>query len=434
MSSLIHHGAPGAYKTSGAVQDNLIPWALQGRTVVTNVRGLETKHFRRTYNKQALTLWRRLVLKHGSSLCDRLPKLRKFAQPKLVPASFEIISVDTDTRDGRRKMQRWFMWAPKKCAFLIDEVQKIYPQKWTATDYKKLCYDDIEEARIAERPEDVYIAFEMHRHHGWDFVVTAPNIKKVPDIVRQISEVAYYHDNRAKVGVKGRYVEAMHDPADAGNKKGMWVSSSIKVQPKRAFELYQSTAIGEVKDTEAGINVFLKPVPIFTVVFMALTASVLAAQGNPLAPNTQHFQEAKKIEEAVEAKQQTNQTPTIEVPKMVDPAGAVFIPNSSTRSFVSGGTGGSQDSSSDFGYLTDFDLFIGGVLEHAIVYARSIKGQGEIELRSPELTRLGYRLQIASDCMWILKYKQVDRVIMCRNNSDDKPRGILGSVGSSDFF
>ena len=40
MAVKIHHGAPGSYKTSGAVMDDFTHWAREGRTIVTNVRGL----------------------------------------------------------------------------------------------------------------------------------------------------------------------------------------------------------------------------------------------------------------------------------------------------------------------------------------------------------------------------------------------------------
>lgn len=40
MAIKIHHGPNGSYKTSGAIQDDLIPAIKKGRVIITNVRGL----------------------------------------------------------------------------------------------------------------------------------------------------------------------------------------------------------------------------------------------------------------------------------------------------------------------------------------------------------------------------------------------------------
>ncbi|MVD25636.1 zonular occludens toxin, partial [Vibrio cholerae] len=40
MSIFIHHGAPGSYKTSGALWLRLLPAIKSGRHIITNVRGL----------------------------------------------------------------------------------------------------------------------------------------------------------------------------------------------------------------------------------------------------------------------------------------------------------------------------------------------------------------------------------------------------------
>ena len=40
MTAVIHHGPPGSYKSFAIIQDVVIPALIQGRTVVTNIRGL----------------------------------------------------------------------------------------------------------------------------------------------------------------------------------------------------------------------------------------------------------------------------------------------------------------------------------------------------------------------------------------------------------
>lgn len=39
MTAVIHHGAPGSYKTFALVQRVLIPALQSGRAVITNIRG-----------------------------------------------------------------------------------------------------------------------------------------------------------------------------------------------------------------------------------------------------------------------------------------------------------------------------------------------------------------------------------------------------------
>ena len=57
MSIKIHHGFPGSYKTSGAVQDDFIPAALAGRHIVTNVRGLDNEdRIREVLEGQGMTV------------------------------------------------------------------------------------------------------------------------------------------------------------------------------------------------------------------------------------------------------------------------------------------------------------------------------------------------------------------------------------------
>jgi len=44
MTAVVFHGAPGSYKTFSCIQDVIIPALQKGRTVVTNIRGLDDLH------------------------------------------------------------------------------------------------------------------------------------------------------------------------------------------------------------------------------------------------------------------------------------------------------------------------------------------------------------------------------------------------------
>jgi len=217
----IHHGANGSYKTSGVIADFFIPAALQGRTVVTNVRGVSTE---RTFN----------VLEDTHD-------------------DFQVIYVDTSTRSGKDKIARWFHWAPFGALLLFDEPSSIFPKRWRDSDLKKFDLENFEEL---ERPANFNEAFEMHRHWNWDIVIMTPNIKLVRSDIRDTSEGAYKHRNNALIGFKGSYNEGFHKAEDNGTNPTQFLSVEKKKINSIVFELYDSTKTGEHKDTSSGTSIF----------------------------------------------------------------------------------------------------------------------------------------------------------------------------------
>ncbi|MFA7239872.1 MAG: zonular occludens toxin domain-containing protein, partial [Sulfuricellaceae bacterium] len=137
MSIKIHHGAPGSYKTSGAVMDDFIPCVRSGRVVVTNVRGLTVERVRDAV--------------YPVRFIDRL--LRRNLDPVPVfpdiPESFDIIHLDTTTKADRDRLATWFHWAPPGCFFLIDEAQSVFSPRWTAKDIAALDFPGGHDAAAA---------------------------------------------------------------------------------------------------------------------------------------------------------------------------------------------------------------------------------------------------------------------------------------------
>lgn len=81
MSIKIHHGAPGSYKTSGAVLDDFIPAVLEGRHIITNVNGLSDADLvRDVLEEQGLT----------------------------VPETFKLTYLDTTINEVMEQVRRWF--------------------------------------------------------------------------------------------------------------------------------------------------------------------------------------------------------------------------------------------------------------------------------------------------------------------------------------
>lgn len=272
MSIKIHHGPPGSYKTSGAVNDDFLREALQGRVIITNVRGLTGRD--RIIN----------VINSRFHLADYLPFLNRFEATKkrLVPDSFDIINVDTDNYQGRAKLAGFFHWIPHGSFLIIDEAQFVFPVAWKELQLRKLDYPGgLEAATAANRPPDFLTAFDKHRHYGWDMVLTTPNISKIRKDIRDASEGAYKHKNQALVGIKGRYLEAFHMASDSGSSKSDFLSLRHRKISKFTWSLYASTATGTHSDTVAGTPIWKNPRIVFHFSLMALLLLFLSGRSAP---------------------------------------------------------------------------------------------------------------------------------------------------------
>lgn len=235
MSIKIHHGAPGSYKTSGAVLDDFIPAVLAGRHIITNVNGLSDADLvRDVLEEQGLT----------------------------VPETFKLTYLDTSANEIMEQVRRWFHWADAGVFFLLDEIQLIYPPDLKPTELKAFDYPGgLDTATKAGRFLTLSQAFEQHRHKNWDFVLTTPNITKVHKTVRGCAEMAYRHKNLAILGslFAGRYVETNHGAETTGRAKADIYTIQQRKIPKYVFKLYKSTQTGIVKDTTAGKSIFKEP-------------------------------------------------------------------------------------------------------------------------------------------------------------------------------
>lgn len=234
MSIKIHHGAPGSYKSSGAIHTDVIPAIKAGRHIVTNVRGFTAERCREVLGKA-------------------------------VPDDFQVTYIETESQEGRDHFARFYHWAPKGVFFLVDEVQRIFPPSWRQSDLDRLDYPggpDV--AKNDGRPETIDVAFDMHRHHNWDFVFTTPNIKKVHQVIRAAAETAIRHTNMAILGIGGRYKTVLHLSDNSGSSMSdVLQAKPFNKVPKYVFKLYDSTTTGKVSDTIAGSSVLRDPKILF---------------------------------------------------------------------------------------------------------------------------------------------------------------------------
>lgn len=234
MSIKIHHGAPGSYKSSGAIHTDVMPAIKAGRHIVTNVRGFTAERCREVLGKA-------------------------------VPDDFQVTYIETESQEGRDHFSRFYHWAPKGVFFLVDEVQRIFPPSWRQTDLDRLDYPGGPDAAKNDgRPETIDVAFDMHRHHNWDFVFTTPNIKKVHQVIRAAAETAIRHTNMAILGIGGRYKTVLHLSDNSGSSMSdVLQAKPFNKVPKYVFKLYDSTTTGKVSDTIAGSSVLRDPKILF---------------------------------------------------------------------------------------------------------------------------------------------------------------------------
>ncbi|NQD92910.1 hypothetical protein HP532_09640 [Pseudomonas sp. CrR25] len=239
MSIKIHHGPNGSFKTSGALQDDAVPAIKEGRTIITNIRGF--------------TL-------------DRVYQVFPDC-----PKSTEVINLSMESTDDLERLRRWFMWAPRGAFLIFDETQILFPKSWREKDLEQFDYPGgIEKAKEDDRPTGWLDGWTRHRHWNWDVVLTTPNIRYIRDDIRLTCEKAYLHANLALIGIKGRYKEAMHDAQE--NRPQTDGSSIVELKKISAdtFQLYESTATGQVRDTAAGKNLLLSPKVLGLLGFIAI--------------------------------------------------------------------------------------------------------------------------------------------------------------------
>lgn len=225
MTTAIIHGDPGSYKTSTLISDYLVPAIKQGRHVVTNIRGVKT--------------------------AEEVAGIYGFD----LPDSSQITLVDFNEA-GFGRMARFFHWVPEGALILMDEGQRVYPTR--LRDFKEY---DLLHPTDDKRPRTVEDAFDSHRHMNWDIYISTPNINKIHKEIRAVAEFGFRHKNMATVFsfMKGRYKRVTHIAENSGSAIGHAISASLRKIDKRAFDVYQSTATGQTKDSAASFSFFKQP-------------------------------------------------------------------------------------------------------------------------------------------------------------------------------
>jgi len=380
MPIKIHHGPPGSFKTSGALADDFLREAKEGRVIVTNVRGLT----------------RERVLK-------RFPDL---------PSSFDVINVDDKSREGREKWAQWFHWIPAGAFMFVDEVQDIWPRSWREADIRKLDYPGgVDQAAIDDRPKDWEQAFDKHRHWNWDMVLTTPQYAKVRDDVKGVADMAFKHKDLALIGWTGRYVEGAHAADDTGKNRSDFVNIQQKKVPPYVFDIYDSTATGNFSVTKNGISLFKNPR------VLALLAIILVAGGFVISAGPPRLHAGSDI------LADKNGAPRSSSASQVDGVGSV------ASGVGAGGVGGVVDRPKSVDPLEEGDWFIVASIRVGQSWRYALR-RDRTELTNNDILDMGYEIESKGSCGVIVRRNGYERFVVCRSGGSSDSGALPPPVGA----
>jgi zona occludens toxin len=243
MTAVIHHGAPGSYKTFALVQRVMIPALQEGRLVITNVRGFND--------------------------IDRIKTALKIS----IPDTAQIMYLEPD-ETGYETLARFFHWAPAGALIVMDEGQRVYPtrvKRFEEYDQPENIpiYDstgqpliNVKTGEFIFRPSTLEIAFDQHRHFNWDIYISTPNIGKIHSEIRKTVEWGYRHrDNSGLLPwYKNTWTEFRHDSEQNGKSVSHYSGTPKRYTADKAiFGCYQSTATGAAKISNENISIFRDP-------------------------------------------------------------------------------------------------------------------------------------------------------------------------------
>lgn len=385
MSIKIHHGPDGTYKTSGAIKDDILKVIKTGRLLITNVRGFSKEN---------------AIAVLGE---------------KNVHADFDVVHIDTEVQDGRDRMARFFHWAPNGAFFVIDEVQRIFPPKWTEKDLKLLDLpyeqDDLPEEK--RRPENFHVAWDMQRHYNWDFVFTTTNIAKVHTAMRQMAKVGVRHVN---LGIWRFYKTVEHDAESNG--KTAATQTNIKLfnyVPSKIFDLYASTKTGEFENVEPRAAFYKDP---------KILAILLFICGLLIYSSTR---EASIVDRMVGQDESSSQT--VETDKVRPDKNRDTLPNSNGTKRTAKGSVDITDV--PIAYLKQFDsIYLTGLVvspDTFDAFFTATVRDNEFSLSSQHLRSIGFKLVLISDCLVQLTYRDYTNYYVCkpRQINNDPPESNL---------
>ena len=375
MTINIHHGPPGSYKSAGVVQRYVIPALTgqdsdypEGRCVVTNIRGL-----------------------------DSIERVEEAFGVTCGPES-RIINLETETRDALEYAARWFHWVPIGALIVLDEAQAVYPAARRDFRIEHLDYPGGKEAAQRDnRPADVLLAFDMHRHYNWDLFLCTPNIGKIHKEIRQSAQQAFRHWQMGHIvpWKKNKWRELEHDPENSGKaaSHSIGVPKEYKVD-LRVFECYQSTKTGKAKGVVGG-NSILKDRKL------QLAVVVIVGSFSLLGYQAYHIIEREKARLSGDPVAVPEGDSTDGRADPDDPDGSRLAPGSQTERSLNPQQNQQQNAPNSRQHLehpfADVELRIAGSVNRLYLF-QGEDLQGEFALTQQDLASFGYRVLYLRDC------------------------------------
>ena len=378
MGIKIHHGPDGTFKTSGAIKDDVISVIKSGRTLVTNIRGFSRDN--------AVNI----------------------LGPRSVHDNFNVIHVDTDRAEGREHLARFFHWAPKGAFFVIDEVQRIFPPSWREKQLKELDYPEPQDhlPEDKRRPEDIHTAWDMQRHHNWDFVFTTTNISKVHSMMRVMAKVAVRHVN---VGIWRFYKTVEHGPESNGkNQADITSVKAFNFVPKKIFGLYASTTTGTFENSEPRTAFYKDPKIAALLFFVIGLWGYILSKPAPkvLGGDSQSIEEFQP---------ETPPQDVAQIPQKTRPA-AVNVPINAQHSQLDSDTDPLTLAANR--YISQFDtIYVSGYQKSpnslSAVFT-GFKNDAEFQFNAEMLQHLGFKVTLLADCLFQIQNTEYSLVLFCK--------------------
>lgn len=281
MAITIRTGSNGSYKTAYTVWFVILKALKEGRTVVTNIAGMEP--------------------------LDVISERLDYEFPK----SSKLIRIYASDDDGVDLWRHWFCWMPINAQIVIDECQDIYsknsgfrieksvfrpfsdfadklPQGFESLYNSKLMtvspdefsssdMDDRGKARFDETGKIIYPlnfqeAFMKHRHYNWDIELLSPSYSFVETAFKDAAEECFFHKNNDSFfWAKRRPYIFKHDKTTSRPKIPEKKDPNLSKQkiPLDVHLLYKSTTTG-LATKSGGTNLLFKDPKFWGAMFLIL--------------------------------------------------------------------------------------------------------------------------------------------------------------------
>lgn len=398
MTAIIHHGPPGSFKSFAIVQRVVIPALEEGRVVVTNMRGLTDINL----------------------ICETMGIT--------VPDSAELINVE-HSEVGFAHMAKFFSWAPVGALIVMDECQQVYSARlktlsgFDTSDSDQALLIELDKVNNPEledpRPRTVEVAFEKHRHMGWDIYMSTPHISKVNKEVKLVCQFAKRHRDLSGVlpWFKHTWREYLHDPENSGKSKSHELETPRRYKADtRVFGCYKSTGIGSPKGSNEKMSIFSD---LRVRVFMFIIFSSVSSFFYLLAQTVEGFSNPNKlvVEEGTSL--------SFNVPDNDGRSNGAPVISSNDGSLVVATPDPEQFA---FDLIGKSKIYYVGTFKY--YHFNLVSKEGVLNLTSLDFESVGYTIEKLSSCIFKLTNGRHVNIATCSPTPKYNDRGSKG-VGST---